>query len=174
MLRVRNSWSASVPAEWREPIRTAFPCPRAIERDAAKDEGAKEDLAQLRIGLDEAAQVLVAQLQDARDARGPGPHDGRAPGEQVDVARRTLRDDAPSRDGPLPRRSRPRPPRPRTSDLFRSPWFQRLCAIREGPLGANGAMRPTCSGVRVGNISSWLPSVPAGGSIQNSAKMSSG
>src|SRR6266568_3119825 len=83
LLRVRNSWSASVPAEWREPMRTTLRPPCAISaRRRSMNARRKTSLSSASVWTSDRRQ-----LEDAHGAASERAHDHRPAGQQIDVTR---------------------------------------------------------------------------------------
>ena len=82
LFRRAETFSASA-LRWTASARCAR-LPRH-ERRPSEDERAEEDLAQVGVGLNQGAQALVRQLENARPSPGPAPHHDRAVGEEVDI-----------------------------------------------------------------------------------------
>ena len=72
--------------EWREPSRTRSFVVLGHERHAPQDEGAHEDLAELRVALHERAQVLPIDGDDRAVGGGARAHQAAAGREHVDLA----------------------------------------------------------------------------------------
>ena len=61
-MRVRNSFTRSVPAQCVEPISDDVAEAAGDQLDAAEDERPHQDLAQLGVGLDQPEQLLAIEL----------------------------------------------------------------------------------------------------------------
>ena len=72
--------------EWREPSRTMSFVPWAISATRLQDEGAHEDLAQLRVALHEGAQIVPIDGDDRSVARDARPHQAAPRRQHVDLA----------------------------------------------------------------------------------------
>ena len=72
--------------EWREPSRTMSFVVLGHQRHAPQDEGAHEDLAQLRVALHERAQVVPIDGDDRAVGGGARAHQAAPRREHVDLA----------------------------------------------------------------------------------------
>ena len=125
------------------------------QRHAPQDEGAHQDLAQLRVALHQGAQVVAIDGDDRAVARGARAHQAAPRREHVDLAGElpgAVHDRPAPRDRRSAARSRSRPTAPR-----RSACSARPPRTAPRPRGRRGdcptlAMRSICAGVSSGNI----------------------
>ena len=85
-LRVRNSFTRSVPAQWADPTQHDISQPVRNQLHAAEDERPHDDLAELAVGLHERQQAFAIELDHFAGLDRPCPHERAAAGEHVGFA----------------------------------------------------------------------------------------